>query len=208
VAVVPGSVDPAEVRPRAERTIDLLYVGRFTETKRPLQFVEVAAALGRGRPDLVAVMIGEGPLLEEARARAQELGAAGRIDFRGRQDQVAEELGRARVFVLTSRTEGLSIAMAEAMVAGAVPVVSRVGDLEDLVRDGENGYLVEVDDREGFARRAGGLLDDPALWARMSGAARQSATAYVGLDAVSALWARQLGRLLDDRAPHASTDPA
>lgn len=199
VEVVPGSVDPEEVRPGRERSIDLLYVGRFTETKRPLQFVEIVAAIAASRPDLHAVMIGEGPLLDDARARARALGIFERIDFRGRQSEVAEDLGRARVFVLTSRTEGLSIAMAEAMVAGAVPVVARVGDLSDLVRDGENGYLVEVDDHARFVECARRLLEEPALRERLSRAARESATAYVGLEHVSATWGRHLSRLVGER---------
>jgi glycosyltransferase involved in cell wall biosynthesis len=88
--------------------------------------------------------------------------------------------------------------MAEAMVAGAVPVVSRVGDLQDLVRDGENGFLLELDDHAGFVERVGRLLGDDALCQRMSQAARESATSYVGLDQVSATWTRHLGWLVAD----------
>lgn len=207
VEVVPGSVDPEEVRPRPERSIDLLYVGRFTETKRPLHFVEIAAAVAADRPDLCAVMIGEGPLLEEARARARTLGVLDRIEFRGRQTEVADDLGRSRVFVLTSRTEGLSIAMAEAMVAGAVPVVARVGDLSDLVRDGENGYLVDVDDHARFVECARLLLAEPTLRERLSRAARESATAYVGLDQVSATWRRHLSRLVGPQGTGPEGEP-
>jgi len=192
VQVVPGSVDPQLLRPQDERSIDLLYVGRFTETKRPLAFVEIVAAVAALRPDVTAVMIGEGPLLEPSRLHARSLGVEGNITFRGRQDEVSADLGRARVFVLPSRSEGLSIAMAEAMMAGAVPVVARVGDLGDLVRDGENGYLVDVDDLARFRECARGLLADPRLWARLSRAARESAIACVGLDRVTALWARHL----------------
>jgi glycosyltransferase involved in cell wall biosynthesis len=198
VEVVPGSVDPEVIRPAGERPIDLLYVGRFTETKRPIAFVEIAAAVAACRPGLRAVMIGEGPLLPEARARARELGVLERIDFRGRQTELAADVARARVFVLTSRTEGLSIAMAEAMVAGAVPVVARVGDLSDLVKDGGNGYLVDVEDHGRFVECSRRLLDDPALREELSRQARESATAYVGLEHVSATWAGHLSRIVAD----------
>jgi glycosyltransferase involved in cell wall biosynthesis len=195
VEVVPGSVDPERVRPRGDRSIDLLYVGRFTETKRPLAFVEIVADLAAARPELRAVMIGEGPLLEEAQALARRRCVSHHIEFRGRQAEVAEDLGRARVFVLTSRTEGLSIAMAEAMVAGAVPVVSRVGDLADLVRDGENGFLVDALDHARFVECTTRVLDEPTLRERLSAAAQTSATEYVGLERVSATWSRHLSRL-------------
>jgi glycosyltransferase involved in cell wall biosynthesis len=198
--VVPGSVDPETMRPALERSIDLLYVGRFTETKRPLAFVEIVAAVAATQPDIRAVMIGDGPLLDEARTRADVLGIFDRIDFRGRQAEVAEDLGRAKVFVLTSRSEGLSIAMAEAMVAGAVPVVARVGDLGDLVRDGENGYLVEFRDQARFVDCARRLLAEPALWERLSRAARAGAEDYTGLEQVSATWARHLSELVASQA--------
>jgi glycosyltransferase involved in cell wall biosynthesis len=134
--------------------------------------------------------------LEAARARARSLDVEAHVAFRGRQDEVAADLGRARVFVLTSRSEGLSIAMAEAMMAGAVPVVADVGDLGDLVRDGENGYLVDVDDLPRFRECARRLLAEPVLWERLSRAARASAIASVGLDRVTALWARHLSAVL------------
>jgi glycosyltransferase involved in cell wall biosynthesis len=200
VEVVPGSVDPERIVPLPERSIDLLYVGRFTETKRPLAFVELVAAVAASRPELRAVMIGDGPLLEAARARARSLDVEAHVAFRGRQDEVAADLGRARVFVLTSRSEGLSIAMAEAMMAGAVPVVADVGDLGDLVREGENGYLVDVDDLPRFRECARRLLAEPVLWERLSRAARASAIASVGLDRVTALWARHLSAVLGPAA--------
>ena len=200
VAVVTGSVDPQAVPSPAERSIDLLYVGRFTETKRPLAFVEIVAGVAASGPRVRAVMIGDGPLLGPARARAQSLGLEELIAFRGRQDDASADFGRARVFVLPSRSEGLSIAMAEAMMAGAVPVVARVGDLGDLVRDGENGYLVDVDDLARFQECAGRLLAEPPLWRRLSCAARESALGTVGLDRVTARWAQHLSAAVARRA--------
>jgi L-malate glycosyltransferase len=205
VAIVPGSVGDLVSVDAGARCYDMLYLGRFTETKRPLSFVEIAAGTARRRPGLRAVMVGDGPLLDGARARAGELGVERRVEFAGRQAEVARYVERAKVFVLTSRTEGLSIAMLEAMVAGAVPVVSRVGDLGDVVRDGMNGYLVEVDDVEGFVARVTLLLEDDVLRGRLSRAARESALAFAGVASVTALWAGHLGRLVETeaRAEHA-----
>ena len=192
VAIIPGSVDTRYLSTVADRWCDLLYVGRFTETKRPLEFVEIVAASATAFPTLRAVMVGDGPLMDEVRERAKRLGIADRLELRGKTSDVADLLGRTRVFVLTSRSEGLSIAMAEAMMAGAVPVVTRVGDLGDLVSDGDNGYLLEPGDRTGFATRIQQILADPPLWARLSAAAVTTARAHVGLERVSALWAQHI----------------
>ena len=178
---------------RPERAIDLVFVGRLAELKQPLQFVEILAAVVAMRPATCGVMVGGGPLETAVRERAAALGVADRLQLAGQSDQVADVLTRSRVFVLTSRSEGLSIAMAEAMMAGVVPVVAAVGDLADLVCDGVSGYLVAPNDVTAFARRAVGVLDEPALWSSLSEAAAAAARQHVGLDHVSALWRTQLG---------------
>lgn len=193
VAIIPGSVDPRPLVQRPERAIDLVFVGRLAELKQPLQFVEILAAVVAMRPATCGVMVGGGPLETAVRERAAALGVADRLQLAGQSDQVADVLTRSRVFVLTSRSEGLSIAMAEAMMAGVVPVVAAVGDLADLVCDGVSGYLVAPNDVTAFARRAVGVLDEPALWSSLSEAAAAAARQHVGLDHVSALWRTQLG---------------
>jgi glycosyltransferase involved in cell wall biosynthesis len=67
-----------------------------------------------------------------------------------------------------------------------------VGELAELVRDGENGYLVAAGDRAGFVARILGLLQDAVLWRRLSLAAADTAHARVGLARVSELWAGAL----------------
>jgi glycosyltransferase involved in cell wall biosynthesis len=191
-AIIPGSVDLRRIAASEERGYDLIFVGRLTETKRPLEFLEIAAQVARSRPTLRALVVGEGPLLPDARRLAASLGLDGCLELVGRRSDVAKLLARSRVFVLTSRSEGLSIAMAEAMCAGVVPVVSDVGELAELVRDGENGYLVAAGDRAGFVARILGLLQDAALWRRLSLAAADTAHTRVGLARISELWAGAL----------------
>lgn len=190
--IIPGSVDPLRPPPSEKRPYDLIFVGRLTETKQPLEFLEIAAAVARSVPTLRALVVGDGPLLEDARRLAASLALGDRLELAGRRSDVEDLLARSRVFVLTSRSEGLSIAMAEAMTAGVVPVVSDVGELGELVRDGANGYLVAPGDRAQFVARILELLRDAFLWQRMSRAAADAARAHVGLAHVSELWARAL----------------
>lgn len=191
-AVITGSVDAARFSAPPERPFDLVHLGQLIERKRPLEFVEIVAAASRARPTLRALIVGDGPLRDAVHRRRDELDLARHLDVRGQTAEVEEDLARARIFVLTSRSEGLSIAMAEAMMAGTVPVVSDVGDLRDLVRDGVTGYLVAPDDRAGFVDRITHLLSEPERWARLSAAAAAAARAHAGLDHVSGLWARHL----------------
>jgi len=196
VAIIPGSVDPKAIPLALARPHDLVFLGRLADLKQPLQFVEILAGVSRGVPTVRGLVIGDGPLQPAMRERAAELGVADRLEFAGKTDEVLALLAEARVFVLTSRTEGLSIAMAEAMMAGVVPVVANVGDLSDLVRDGVNGYLVPPNDIETFVRRVQALLEEPALWKRLSEEAVASARGHVGLDHVAELWRDRIAAVL------------
>jgi glycosyltransferase involved in cell wall biosynthesis len=196
VAIVPGSVDPARFRPAGDRVYDLAFVGRLVAGKQPLEFVEIAARVARSRGSVRAILLGDGPLRGEVEQRVLSLGLRGSVEVAGQVEDVAAVLSLARLFVLPSLSEGLSIALAEAMTAGAVPLAARVGDLADLVAEGANGYLLAPDDREGFVRRAEALLADPRLWARMSEAASASARAHMGLPHVASLWSTHLREVM------------
>jgi glycosyltransferase involved in cell wall biosynthesis len=192
VAVITGGVDPGRFRSHSQKPYHLLYVGQLIERKRPLEFLEVAAAVVREVPGLRVAMVGDGPMMSRLRTRAGELGISEHVEFHGQKSDVEEFLGRSRVFLLNSRNEGLSIAMAEAMMSGAVPVVADVGDLGDLVRNGVNGYLVAGGDVQEFVRVVTNLLVDEGLSNRLSLAAAESARAHTGLNQVAELWATHL----------------
>src|SRR6185295_3759408 len=119
------------------------------------------------------------------------------IRFMGQRADVDELLAASRLFVLTSRWEGLSIAMLEAMAAGAVPVVADVGDLRDAIQQGQNGFIVEPDDISGYAAAAIRLLTDEQTWNDCSRRATQSALATSGTDAIAQQWQRHLRAVMD-----------
>jgi glycosyltransferase involved in cell wall biosynthesis len=196
MAVITGSVAPAAWLDFPERSIDLAFVGRLAEVKRPERFIAVAAQLAKALPHLRAAIIGTGPLLEPMKALARELGVESNVEFLGQRSDVDELIARSRVFLLTSRSEGLSIAMLEAMASGAVPVVSDVGDLADIVEHGCNGYLVAQDDIAGYSHAALGLLTDAALWRRLSSEARACSLETAGVEAIAARWRQHLQSVL------------
>ena len=205
VAVITGSViTPIDV-PAPAREYDLLFVGRLAAIKQPLQFVDTVARVRRRRPAVRAAVVGNGPLLDAARERAALLGIGESIEFLGHSDDIGGILARARLFILTSRSEGLSIAMAEAMAAGVVPIVADVGDLSDFVVDGVTGFLVTPNDVDEFSRRAALLLENEELWARQSQAAAAAAGQHAGLEAVTRKWALGLAELVPGHAHSPTT---
>jgi glycosyltransferase involved in cell wall biosynthesis len=110
------------------------------------------------------------------------------LQFLGKRADVDELLAQSRVFMLTSRWEGLSIAMIEAMAAGAVPVVADVGDLADLVQNGDSGFVVAQDDISGYARACVRLLSSEEAWRAFSKRAMRSSLARSGIEAIVRRW--------------------
>ena len=197
LAVITGSVEPAaRWRDFDARPIDVAFVGRLCEYKRPDRFVAALARVVKALPATRAVMIGDGPDAGALASQARSLGVESSLQFLGKRADVDELLSRARIFMLTSRWEGLSIAMIEAMAAGAVPIVADVGDLADLAKHGESGYLVEPDDIEAYARACVQLLSDAAAWRAVSQQAAAAALARSGIDAIARRWRAHLGAVM------------
>jgi glycosyltransferase involved in cell wall biosynthesis len=132
------------------------------------------------RPDLVLAIVGGGPEQGRLEAEARAAGVAGRVRFTGSVPHAAvqEYLRAADAFVLNTRYEGLSHVLLEAMAAGTPVVASAVGGNPEVVRDGENGILVPLNDGEAIKRAIDALLDDPALAARLTDRAARDVLAY------------------------------
>jgi glycosyltransferase involved in cell wall biosynthesis len=193
LAVITGSVDiPGPWRDFQERSIDLAFVGRLAGIKRPDRFVAVAAALAKTLPRMRAVMVGDGPEAPRLAALVREAGIESSVELLGQRSDVNDILTRSRVFMLTSRSEGVSIAMLEAMAAGAVPVVAEVGDLGDFIDHGENGFLVAQDDVAGYASAALALLSSEQAWRRFARQALASSAETTGVDAIARRWNQHL----------------
>jgi L-malate glycosyltransferase len=188
VRIITGSVRRQQGGQAVDRCYDLVFVGRLTPTKQPWVFVEAASEVIKRIPGAKGVMVGDGPLESKCRQVAGDLGVEHSISFMGQRSDVESILAASKVFMLTSRSEGMSIAMAEAMVAGAVPVVADVGELSDVIRHGQNGYLVEPGNTRKLAEYAVCLLEDRQRWSRLSRQAREDGESLCGIGSVSKRW--------------------
>jgi glycosyltransferase involved in cell wall biosynthesis len=199
VEIIPGSVGVGAFKPNRNPRWDLVFVGRLTQIKQPHQFIEIVAEVARTRADVKALVVGGGPELESLRQLAMSLKVRENVEFSGEAQSVPELLGSSRVFVLTSRSEGLSISMLEAMAAGLPVVVPDVGDLGDVVVNGQTGYLVEPDDVDQYVFRVLELLSDENSRAQMGAEARAKVTDLASRERVAACWGASLSSLLDAR---------
>ena len=135
-------------------------------------------------------LVGEGPLLPQAKALAEALGLGERVRFLGRRLDVDRVLAEAQVFVLATNWEGLPLSVLEAMRAGLPVVATGVGGVGEAVVEGKTGFLVGRGDEEALRARLRTLLLSPDLRARLGEAGRRRYEEGFTLDGMLArVWA-------------------
>ena len=122
------------------------------------------------------MLVGDGPLREELQKQA-----GARVSFLGQRADVSDLLAGFDVFVLSSNTEGMSIALLEAMAAGCPIVVTAVGGNVELIKHMQTGLIVPPNDESALRTAIQRLLADPVLAARLGAAARAVAEKYYGV---------------------------
>jgi glycosyltransferase involved in cell wall biosynthesis len=190
--IVPGGIeDLPRAEPAAPQDFDLILVARLVPIKRIDLFLDLVAALRQRHPGIRACIVGDGPLRAALAEQAARLRVVDAVTFAGQQQDVRPWLRRARVFVLTSRSEGLALSLMEAMMEGLPAIVPRVGDLADLVDDDGNGYLIDEHTPEQFAEAIVRALD-PSRYDRLARGARSAGLRHA-FPVTKACWDRILG---------------
>jgi glycosyltransferase involved in cell wall biosynthesis len=137
-----------------------LFVGELSERKQPVQFAEAVTGARADNPEIVGLVVGEGPL----RPRLEAMEGEG-LRILGDRPDVKELLACADVFVLPSLWEGLSYALLEAMALGKATIVSDGPGNPDAV--GGAGLIFPAGDVSAMAASLSRLAVDPAMRASL-----------------------------------------
>lgn len=121
-------------------------------------FMKVAAELKVHHPDLHFVICGEGPSENEIINVATELGLTGRVHFLGFRKDIANFLGSADLFLITSKEEGLGTSILDAFAVGLPVVATAAGGIPEIVRHGQTGLLAPVGDFKMLATHIENLI--------------------------------------------------
>jgi glycosyltransferase involved in cell wall biosynthesis len=177
-----GVTPPPELGDEGRRTLDrelgldgapvVAIVGRLAPVKAHHRFLQTAALVAREVPAARFLVVGDGPLRGALEEQAQGLGIADRVRFTGNRDDVRQLLSRATVMLMTSDSEGLSIAVIEALAAG-VPVVSTPAAGMGELLDGGGGIIVPSADATALAVQVTRLLVSPELRLAMGESGRR-----------------------------------
>lgn len=155
----------------------IVCIANLHALKRLPDLLAAVARLVSRHPDVRVRFVGADDSGEGQRLRqlAAQLGIGDRCEITGRHDDVAADLAAARVFALPSGREGVPTAMLEAMAAARPVVVTDVGHIASVVRDGVEGFLVPVGETGLLEARLHILLSDRGRAATMGDAARRRA---------------------------------
>ena len=150
------------------------WVGRLSHEKGPDIFIRAAAVALREHPNLLFVLVGDGPLRASLEALTQELGISASIRFAGRREDMAAVYASMDLLVSSSRQEGLPMAILEGMASGVPWIATAVGDVPSLIKDGHNGLLVPIGDIESLSSAIIRLVEHPEIRERLGLAGRQT----------------------------------
>ncbi len=142
LAEVPSRATAREVLGLKDAAVYCAFIGRITQIKRPDRFLDVVAEVKSRGIDLHFIVAGAGDLLQycQTRALAENLS----VTFLGWREDIEVVLAAADFVLLTSDNEGTPLSLIQAGMVGIPVVATNVGSTNEIVVDGETGFLTDL----------------------------------------------------------------
>ncbi|MCP9447043.1 MAG: glycosyltransferase [Nitrospira sp.] len=153
-------------------------VGRMIEMKGQVHFLRSIQHVLAEHPDVQFVLVGDGPIRKELEGEVKNKPFRDQVFFLGERRDVPEILGIMDVFVFPSLSEGMAIAVVEAMASRLPVVASHIRPLSDIVIHEKTGLLVEPRSPHAIAWAVNRLLQDDHLRSMMGEAGRERVAQY------------------------------
>jgi glycosyltransferase involved in cell wall biosynthesis len=153
----------------------VLAVGRLFEQKGHIYLIKAARILKEEFPDLVVVIVGEGPLKASLASEIRESKLEDNVILSGPRRDIQELLAMSEMFVMPSLYEGLPIALLEAMASGKPIVATDVDGIRGVIEKGISGLLVPPQEESQLAKAISILLTDKQLATSLATSSRERA---------------------------------
>ena len=182
IEVIPNAIELSVFTPPRKREangpVKLLFVGRLNAFKNVESLIEAVGQLrNMGVNKFELQLIGEGERRANLERLTVERGLTRHIRFLGwlERESLVERYRQADLFVTATTWEGMPNTVLEGMACGLPVVATRASGLDQLVKDGVNGYLVDINDAAALADRLASLIDNPYERTRMGKESRKIA---------------------------------
>lgn len=206
IEVIPNAIELSVFTPPLHRNHDgpirLLFVGRFNAFKNVEMLIQAVAHLKmKGLEGFELHLIGEGERRAPVERLVSDQGLTKEVHFWGwiNRDSLVDKYRQADVFVTATTWEGMPNTVLEAMACGLPVVATRASGLEELVREGMNGYLVDINDSAALADRLARLINNRFERQRMSKESRKVAEREFAWDHIAAQYVEIYKRILDEK---------
>lgn len=176
-------------------------VARLSPEKNFATLLRATWILIKDRPDFRLKIVGDGPERPKLEQLSRELNLTGHVEFLGERSDVSELLPQAGFFVSSSRTEGISLTLLEAMAVGLPVVTTRVGGNPEIVVEGKTGQLVRPGSPEELALAMRALLKEEEAWPVYGELARQRVEQHFNVRNMVRQYEDLYRELLGERTP-------
>ena len=134
------------------------FFGRFVGQKQPLSFLEIARNIKQKIPNILFIMVGEGPLRNKIEQQAKRYEISDHLILPGFQNTISPYLNACDLVLLTSYKEGLPNVIMEAMNAKKAVVAYDVGGVKELIPNDSIGCVVPVNESDSMSEQSIALL--------------------------------------------------
>lgn len=166
----------------ADETV-VIHVARLDPLKDHMSAVRALGVL-KDTPGIKLLIVGEGHENENIEAEIRRLGLQERVSMLGLRNDIPNLLNAADVCLLTSRSEGIPLTLAEAMATELPVVATEVGGVPEIVKDGETGFLCDAGDAKSLASCISKFCLSPEQRAAFGQAGRKRIIEHFNADAM------------------------
>lgn len=175
-----------------EKTI--ISVARLEPQKNQLMLIEAFAEFSKNHPDFNLIILGEGHFRCTLEQKIRDLGISEKVHLPGVVNNVFEYLSKAQMFVLSSYFEGMPNTLLEAMCIGLPCISTKVSGAIDLIEDGKNGFLVDIDDYHTMAIKMNQIANNLELQNSL-GKEASKLYARLNVDVISKEWENYINNM-------------
>ncbi|NLD98543.1 MAG: glycosyltransferase family 4 protein [Fibrobacter sp.] len=171
---IPNGIDTDIFKPSGSKQVSILDRFKIPYTSKVIGMVSsltpeknhitaLHALKNLSNENVILLIVGDGPTKNNLKKTAADLNISEKVIFTGKQSDIQSILSVIDIFILPSLTEGLPMALLEAMSAGKAVIASRVGEIPNIIKHRQNGFLIDARDYRLLAAFIKDLLDNPSM---------------------------------------------